>query len=117
MIHNPDIKSFQIKKEHDFIVLGCDGIFDKMSNTDATMSVWKAAYDNKHHPSIRGRVTDVHKMSGMGVEYIIKNSLLRRSMDNVTVVLIAFDNFKHAVFGHHTAAYDSQDRETQPQAR
>jgi protein phosphatase 2C family protein 2/3 len=32
VIHNPEIKSFKIKREHDFIVLGCDGIFDKMSN-------------------------------------------------------------------------------------
>jgi len=42
-------------------------------------------------------------MCGMGVEYILKNSLLRRSLDNVTVVLVAFNNFKHTVFGHHGA--------------
>ena len=36
----------------------------------------------------------------MGVEYILKNSLLRRSLDNVTVVMIAFNNLKHTVFGH-----------------
>lgn len=35
----------------------------------------------------------------MGVEYILKNSLLRRTLDNVTVVMIAFQNFKTAVFG------------------
>lgn len=33
------------------------------------------------------------------MEYILKNSLLRRTLDNVTVVLIAFNNFKHSVFG------------------
>jgi len=27
------------------------------------------------------------------VEYIIKNALLRRTLDNVTVVIVAFDNF------------------------
>ena len=37
-------------------------------------------------------------MSGLGVEYILKNSLLRRTLDNVTVVLISFSNFKHKVF-------------------
>ena len=35
----------------------------------------------------------------MGVEYILKNTLLRRSLDNVTVVLIAFTNLKHAALG------------------
>lgn len=38
-------------------------------------------------------------MCGMGVEYILKNSLLRRSLDNVTVVVIGFTNFKHCAFG------------------
>ena len=36
----------------------------------------------------------------MGVEYILKNSLLRRSLDNVTVVVVGFSNLKHEVFGH-----------------
>jgi hypothetical protein len=38
----------------------------------------------------------------MGVEYILKNSLLRKSLDNVTVVVISFTNFKHTVFGQGT---------------
>jgi hypothetical protein len=42
-------------------------------------------------------------MCGMGVEYIIKNSLLRKSLDNVTVVIIAFSNFKHSLFGYQGA--------------
>ena len=32
VIAEPEIKSFKITKDHDFIVLGCDGIFDKLSN-------------------------------------------------------------------------------------
>ena len=46
-------------------------------------------------------------MCGMGVEYVLKNSLLRRSLDNVTVVIIGFSNFKHSVFGregHQTSS-------------
>jgi hypothetical protein len=70
-----------------------------MSNHDSIMCVWKAAFDNKNHPSVRGKAQDVHKMCGIGVEYIIKNSLLRRSLDNVTVVIVAFSNFKHTLFG------------------
>ena len=54
VIHTPDVKSFQIKREHDFIVLGCDGIFDKMDNTDVSHCVWKAVFDNKNHPSVKG---------------------------------------------------------------
>lgn len=53
VIHNPEIQQFSIKKEHDFIVLGCDGIFDKMDNNDSVGCVWKAVYDNKYHPSVK----------------------------------------------------------------
>lgn len=28
----PEIKQFKITSEHDFVVLGCDGIFDKLNN-------------------------------------------------------------------------------------
>lgn len=32
------------------------------------------------------------------MEYILKNSLLRRTLDNVTVVIVSFANFKRKVF-------------------
>ena len=43
----PDVYSFQITKHHDFIVLGCDGIFDKLSNEDVSSCVWSSAKENK----------------------------------------------------------------------
>jgi protein phosphatase 2C family protein 2/3 len=36
----PEISKFQISKNHDFIVLGSDGIFDKLSDEDIGKSVW-----------------------------------------------------------------------------
>ena len=35
VVATPEIMSFRIQQnEHDFIVLGCDGIFDKMNNKE-----------------------------------------------------------------------------------
>ena len=34
VVATPDIYEFRIKDHHDFIVLGTDGIFDKMSSED-----------------------------------------------------------------------------------
>jgi protein phosphatase 2C family protein 2/3 len=45
LIALPEIKAFKIKKEHDFVVLGCDGIFDRISNREAVQLVWNAAND------------------------------------------------------------------------
>mmetsp|Transcript_27172 Transcript_27172/g.26838 ORF Transcript_27172/g.26838 Transcript_27172/m.26838 type:complete len:114 (+) Transcript_27172:248-589(+) len=39
LIATPEIKSFKIKKQHDFIVMGCDGIFDVMSSKDVVSTV------------------------------------------------------------------------------
>ena len=77
--------------------MGCDGIFDKMSNRDCITCVWNSVTDNKEQKL----ASNIHKQSGLGVEYILKNSLLRRTLDNVTVVVISFTNFKHAVFGSY----------------
>ena len=34
LIATPEIKAFKIKREHDFVVMGCDGIFDRLSNRE-----------------------------------------------------------------------------------
>lgn len=36
----PDIRTFQIAKQHDFIVLASDGIFDKLNDDDCGKAVW-----------------------------------------------------------------------------
>ena len=77
-------------------MLGCDGIFDRINNREATGVVWNATKDlERLYPETK----TVHQLSGLGVDYLVKNSLLRRSLDNVTAVLVAFRNLKHTVFG------------------
>ena len=51
MVAVPDIKSFKLQKEYDFIVLGCDGIFDKLSNRDVVNCVWYTV-NNQQAPTI-----------------------------------------------------------------
>lgn len=37
---------------------------------------------------------NIHQQCGLGVEYILKNSLVRRTLDNVTCVIVGFYNLK-----------------------
>jgi hypothetical protein len=37
----------------------------------------------------------VHKQCGKAVDAVLKTSALRKSCDNITAVLIAFDNFEN----------------------
>ena len=89
VIWTPEIRSFKIDKSHDFIILGWDGIFDKLTDKEWVSWVWNSVYQNLH--------LDVHQLLGLGAEWIMKNSLNKRSLDNVTVVIIAFSGFKETV--------------------
>ena len=40
VIADPDVTAFEIKDNHDFIAIGCDGIFDKLSSKDAIHIAW-----------------------------------------------------------------------------
>jgi protein phosphatase 2C family protein 2/3 len=43
----PDIKSFRISDDHDFIILASDGIYDKINNKEAIECVWNSVRDQK----------------------------------------------------------------------
>lgn len=79
----PEIKTFEVSSDHDFIVVGCDGIFDKMNNADTVKSVWKSVKDLQN--------LSIHEQCCEAVDYVIKNSLLRKTQDNVTSLVIAFE--------------------------
>lgn len=64
----PEIKQFEIGKEHDFIIMACDGVYDKMNNSDVIKSIWKAAKEVK--------ASSIHEVCCNGVEFVLKNSLL-----------------------------------------
>ena len=43
VIATPDIKAFKIKPNFDFILLGCDGVFEKQDNRQVIKAVWDAS--------------------------------------------------------------------------
>jgi protein phosphatase 2C family protein 2/3 len=40
VIAEPDITAFKIRNNFDFILIGCDGIFDKLNNKDTIHLIW-----------------------------------------------------------------------------
>ena len=71
-----------------FTLLG-DGVFDKLTDEDVVETVWK---------STKLKCDDLHQQSSIAVEDILKESLLRRSMDNVTAIMISLQGFQKAMF-------------------
>ena len=86
LISTPDIVTINVTNDMDFIVLGCDGIFDQMTTKEVIDSIWITTKESK--------TKNIHKQCGVGVDMVMKTSLVRRSLDNVTVVIIAFSNFE-----------------------
>jgi protein phosphatase 2C family protein 2/3 len=87
VIAKPEITTLKISREHDFIFMGSDGIYDKMSNEEVIAVIQSSL----RSPEVKG----FHDLMRVGVENVIKESLLKKSLDNVTGILIAFNNFEH----------------------
>jgi len=89
VVATPDIKTFRISPQHDYIVLATDGIYDKLSSRDVIKTVWESTKD---------KATNVHHQCGIAVENILTESINRRTLDNITVVMICFKNFQQKLF-------------------
>lgn len=83
LISTPEIKAFKIHPEYEFIILASDGIFDKLSNKEVVQSAWAGLVENDSD--------NIHLLCGALVENVMRTALCRRSLDNITVVAVAFD--------------------------
>ncbi|EAS02461.2 serine/threonine phosphatase 2C (macronuclear) [Tetrahymena thermophila SB210] len=87
----PEITQFQLSQEHDFIMLGCDGIFDKLTNNQSIDFIWDSMREQFRKKEMR---QSLHDYIGEGIEYLIKQTLIHKSFDNLTVVIICFKNLE-----------------------
>ena len=80
----PDIKEFEINNEFNLIIIGCDGIFDVLSNEELLDCV-KIILKEK------GKLSDdynINDLCGDFANMIIKSALAKDSFDNVSCVVI-----------------------------
>ena len=64
LISKPSVYKFEIEDESDFIVMGCDGIYDKLSNLEIFDVIWKF----KQKGFVRN---DIHELSGLVTDAVI----------------------------------------------
>jgi protein phosphatase PTC2/3 len=82
LIAVPEVVSFAIGKNTDFVALGSDGIFDRLENKDVVDIIWEDAE--------AGEAVD---RLCRGVERVMIESMNRVSYDNITVLAVAFEGF------------------------
>ena len=51
IVAEPEIKAFKVNPEYDFLLLACDGVFDKLDNHDVIETCWDAAKKSYKNPS------------------------------------------------------------------
>jgi protein phosphatase 2C family protein 2/3 len=84
----PDVFIYDLQKDDiDFIILGCDGIYDQLSNEEILDSGW-TIFSNEEIGK------DINEKCGILVDFILKASMARKSFDNVTCVVIALKDIK-----------------------
>lgn len=86
VIATPQIHTFEITDELDFVIIGSDGIFDQMDNQEVVQMSWngiEAALDNIH-------VESLDELCYWAVEEIMSQSLLKGTQDNISTILACF---------------------------
>lgn len=83
IIAEPEIFDIDLTLEHDFMVLACDGVFDVLTTKEVVDAAWKVLSQNTRQKGIK-------EASRLAAEYIMKLSFDKKSMDNITVIVIAF---------------------------
>ena len=100
IIPTPEITKFVIdESKFDFILMGCDGIFDKSDNVDLVKGIFNFI-DNKRY-----KYYDIHKLSGKCTNFAIKFAMNNNSQDNLSSIFISFPFFEQFV-NNHTATND-----------
>ena len=85
----PDITEIELNDEYNFIVIGCDGIFDVISNEEILECIKIVLKEKKINEVIKD--DDIHELCGDFAAMIIKSALAKDSFDNVSCIVIALN--------------------------
>ena len=91
IIPMPDITEIELNNEFDFMVIGCDGIFDVLSNEDL-LEIWNISLkERKLTDKENINNININELCGKFAELIIKSALAKHSFDNVSCIVVVFN--------------------------
>lgn len=85
IVPTPQVYCTEITDEHDFLILGCDGVFDRLSTEDLISKTWEKA----HELEVAG---SRHDISAKLVDEMLRETFQRKAWDNITIVMVSFKN-------------------------
>ena len=87
IISIPEIKYFDNTDKNDFILIFCDGVYEKLKNKEIIDCIWKEISKKKF--------PDIHNMAGYSLEKLINKCILNDSTDNLTAIMICLKNYEN----------------------
>lgn len=98
IIAEPEIFCVDIDESLDFVLIGSDGIFDRISTEDTVQIVIDEARHSTEKMKISSRQTQgsfehVARSCGNCVDRVMIAAMEAESMDNLSVVVLTFPNF------------------------
>lgn len=85
LVSCPEISEFEVTDEHDFMVMACDGVWDVLTNQEVSDAVWQTLESCRNFRDLK-----LSEISRMASEHIMKLSFDKKSLDNITVIVIFF---------------------------
>ena len=91
VVPEPEITKFRIEEgKFDFLLMGCDGIFDKLENNEIINDIWRSLDD-------KGNIGEtIHEQMGKAADSTIRLAMNHKSTDNLSTILICFSAFEKA---------------------
>ena len=81
-------------ENYDFMVIGCDGIFDVISN-EQIWDIWKIVLNENKNKNFGSDDIDINNLCGDFADAIIKSALFKSSYDNLSCVVVVFNLNKY----------------------
>ena len=78
----PETKYFDISESFDFLLIGCDGVYDKMKNKEITNTMRKLIRENEYK--------DAYDLCGFTVKQVVNVCLRKECTDNLMLIMICF---------------------------
>jgi protein phosphatase 2C family protein 2/3 len=88
-ICRPDIKCFEVKDEHDFLLLASDGVCNHITNEKALKVAWEGL-----RLKFTQRDNPIPELLGQTAEHLLKCAAHNQSCENMSAVLISFKSLK-----------------------
>ena len=89
ILNIPEIFIYDINSNDDFIVLGCDGIFDDLSNEEVINAAWMA-YKQK----AKEKNYDIHESTKEACDLVIRVALEKQTTDNLSCIIIGLEGIE-----------------------